>query len=152
VVGESCDQNGNCRGFLWQNGVMTDINSLVLPGSTLYLVNISDINDRGEIAGYAYDPNTGDLPGFLAIPCDASHGNVEGCEVQAEGATAVVNGHAQVTLPESVRQRLRLAGLCRFHFRPIRTHNESKRSEEDHQLDSCAAGENGDAILRIAGG
>jgi len=108
VVGQSCDQSGNCRAFFWQGGVMTDLNALVLPGSSLYLTGASDINNRGEIAGYGYDPSTGDTPAFLAIPCDAAHANVQGCEGQAESAG--VDGpaeRAKVTLPESVREQLR---------------------------------------------
>jgi probable HAF family extracellular repeat protein len=27
VVGESCDANFNCRAFLWQNGLMVDLNT-----------------------------------------------------------------------------------------------------------------------------
>jgi probable HAF family extracellular repeat protein len=118
VVGESCDQNGNCRGILWQDGVMTDINSLVLPGSILYLVNISDINDRGEIAGYAYDPTTGEAPGFLAIPCDAAHAEVEGCMGQPGGASVAADqtsGAPKMTLPENVRKLLQQKrGFGRF--------------------------------------
>lgn len=106
AVGFSCDQNGNCRAVLWKNGVATDLNSLVLPGTTLYLVNASDINDRGEIAGYAYDTSTGDSPGFLAIPCDNAQANLEGCEGQA-AAGAVIDAHDQVMLPEDVREQLR---------------------------------------------
>src|SRR5215472_3464559 len=109
VVGESCDQNGNCRAFIWQDGVMTDLNSLVLPGSALYLVNISDINDRGEVAGYAYDPNTGEGPGFLAIPCDAQHAEVEDCMSRADRTIAAdheTGTHPKITLPENVRQVL----------------------------------------------
>ncbi|MGO9648806.1 MAG: hypothetical protein ACLPOO_12195, partial [Terriglobales bacterium] len=34
VTGQSCDQNGNCRAFLWQDGVMTDLNSLVCQGTS----------------------------------------------------------------------------------------------------------------------
>jgi hypothetical protein len=30
------------------------------------------INDRGEIAGQAFDQNTGDTPAFLAIPVTGS--------------------------------------------------------------------------------
>jgi len=110
VVGLSCDQNGNCRAALWQDGVMTDPNSLVLPGSSLYLVNASDINDRGEIAGNAYDPSTGDSPGFLAIPCDEEHADVEGCKDQADGTSVTLAGAGErptVILPENVREQLR---------------------------------------------
>lgn len=35
VVGMSCTANySNCRGFLWQDGVMTDLNTLVVSGDT----------------------------------------------------------------------------------------------------------------------
>jgi len=54
--------------FLWQNGTMTDLNKLVVPGTTLILTNAQDINDRGEITGQAIDPNTGATVAFEAIP------------------------------------------------------------------------------------
>jgi probable HAF family extracellular repeat protein len=56
------------RGFLWQNGVMTDLNTLVPAGSTLTLQVAGDINDRGEITGAAFDSTTKTSPAFLAIP------------------------------------------------------------------------------------
>ena len=68
VVGQSCDHSGNCRAFLWQNGVMTDINTLITPGSSLYLVSGNDINDEGDIVGQAFDQSSGDSPGFLGDP------------------------------------------------------------------------------------
>ncbi len=118
VVGQSCDQNGNCSGVFWQDGVITDINSLVLPDSSLYIVNVSDINDRGEIAGYAYDPNTGEAPAFLAVPCDAAHAEVENCMGLTGGASAAVDqtrGVPKMTLPENVREQLQQQrGFGRF--------------------------------------
>jgi hypothetical protein len=36
----------------------------------LTLVFANDVNDRGEIAGEAFDPVTGETPAFLAIPTD----------------------------------------------------------------------------------
>jgi len=109
IVGESCDETGNCRGALWLNGVIVDLNSVVLPGTSLYLINISDINNRGEIAGYAYDPRTGEAPGFRAIPCDAVHAEVEGCMGQADGTSAAIDQtgkRSKMTLPENVRELL----------------------------------------------
>jgi len=71
VVGISCanaDGSGVCRAFLWQDGVMTDLNSLVAPGYTNLLTTAQDINDLGVITGRARDPITGERPAFLATP------------------------------------------------------------------------------------
>jgi probable HAF family extracellular repeat protein len=68
VVGVSCNAAGACRAFLWQDGVMTDLNALVAPGYTGQLTTAQDIDDRGEITGRAADPSTGQLPAFLATP------------------------------------------------------------------------------------
>jgi probable HAF family extracellular repeat protein len=68
VVGVSCDASGNCRAFLWQNGVMKDLNTLVAPGYTGILTTAQDINDRGEITGRAFVAATGERPAFLAKP------------------------------------------------------------------------------------
>jgi probable HAF family extracellular repeat protein len=68
VVGVSCDATGNCRAFLWEDGVMKDLNTLVAPGYPAILTTAQDINDRGEITGRAFDPLTGERPAFLATP------------------------------------------------------------------------------------
>ena len=68
VVGDSCDAAGNCRAFLWQNGVMKDLNALVAPGYTGVLTTAQDINDLGAITGRAADPATGGRLAFLATP------------------------------------------------------------------------------------
>ena len=49
VVGQSIGAAGS-RAFLWQDGVMTDLNSAVADGSP-FLIFANDINDHGEIAG-----------------------------------------------------------------------------------------------------
>jgi|HubBroStandDraft_2_1064218.scaffolds.fasta_scaffold16817_2 probable HAF family extracellular repeat protein len=56
------------RAFLWQDGKMIDLNSLIPAGSTLTLQVAGDINDRGEIAGAAFDSAAKKSPAFLAIP------------------------------------------------------------------------------------
>jgi probable HAF family extracellular repeat protein len=68
VVGWSCDSGGNCRAYIWQNNVMTDLNALVPPTSPLYLVIAFAINDEGEIVGQAVQKSTGDVHAFLATP------------------------------------------------------------------------------------
>jgi len=49
VVGQSIGANGS-RAFLWENGVLKNLNDLVAPGSP-FLIYANDINERGEIAG-----------------------------------------------------------------------------------------------------
>ena len=75
VVGISCDPAGSCRAFLWQNGVMTDLNTLVQPGYADVLTTAQDINDLGEITGRAFDPATGARPAFLAVPSQGQSGH-----------------------------------------------------------------------------
>jgi probable HAF family extracellular repeat protein len=73
VVGASCDvTNQICRGYVWQNGVMLDLNDLLPEDSPLYVLLALAINDKGQIAGLAIDTGTGQPHAFLATP-DASH-------------------------------------------------------------------------------
>jgi probable HAF family extracellular repeat protein len=59
VVGDTGDcPNGGGPSFFSENGEpMVDINTLVVPGSDLEIVDAYDINERGEIAGAAMLPN-----------------------------------------------------------------------------------------------
>jgi probable HAF family extracellular repeat protein len=67
VVGRSCDADFNCRAFLWQDGVMTELKQLV-PGYQGTLTIAADIDDLGRISGQAADPATGTLVAFVATP------------------------------------------------------------------------------------
>lgn len=96
VVGISCDANFSCRAFLWERGVMTDLNTLDAPGSSLYLTYGGGINDRGEIAGAAFDLNTGEAPAFLAVP-------ITGLDTTQTPEASV----SRINLPENVREMLR---------------------------------------------
>jgi probable HAF family extracellular repeat protein len=49
VVGESCNASGICRGYLWQDGSIYDLNALVPASDSLDLPFGSNINDSGEI-------------------------------------------------------------------------------------------------------
>jgi probable HAF family extracellular repeat protein len=69
IVGQSIGAAGS-RAVLWQNGVITDLNTLIPQGS-LTLVYANDINSSGDIVGGASNSTTGDSPAFLAIPVRA---------------------------------------------------------------------------------
>jgi len=53
VVGLSRGGPHRFRAFIWQNGVMSDLNTMTLAGS-LFLLYANDINNRGEITGEAF--------------------------------------------------------------------------------------------------
>jgi len=69
IVGISCDADFvDCRAVVWNNGtVPTDLNEL--KGSySAHLESAKDINNKGEITGRAFDPTTGVLTAYLAVP------------------------------------------------------------------------------------
>jgi probable HAF family extracellular repeat protein len=68
VVGISCSAGfASCRAFLWQNGVMTDLNALASPGGP-HLYTANDINDLGLVIGEAIARDTGASVAFTATP------------------------------------------------------------------------------------
>jgi probable HAF family extracellular repeat protein len=101
VTGISCDVTGSiCRAFLWENGIMSDLNDLIASESPLVLINASQINARGQIAGLALEMSSGELHPFLATPRHS--------EVTSEVATNAVRGpRPSVVLPANVRKMLR---------------------------------------------
>ena len=100
VVGTSCTADFDCLAFFWERGVMRNLNDLVAPGFNGVLINGQDINDRGEITGRAFDPATGQLRAYVAVP--VSHSEAETGK-KADSTAA----RAKVVLPEEVRQTLR---------------------------------------------
>ena len=52
--------------FLWENGVMYDLNTLICDGSGWDLVNAADINDAGQIVGWGY--HDGEARAYLLTP------------------------------------------------------------------------------------
>jgi probable HAF family extracellular repeat protein len=74
VVGASFDANFNARAFLWKNGVMTDINTLVPANSPIYMLSACSINSSGEITGLGMTSG-GQFHAYLATPITAGpHG------------------------------------------------------------------------------
>jgi probable HAF family extracellular repeat protein len=84
------------RAFIWQNGVMSDLNSMTVAGSQ-FLLFANDINDSGEITGESFDPNTLAAPAFVGIPVLGGTG---------AAGQAVANGSQIATLPDKVRKHL----------------------------------------------
>jgi len=110
VVGASVSApgpaTGNPRAYLWRNGVMTDLNSLIPADSPLYLLTAFAINNSGEIAGFGVT-DAGDLHGFVAKPC---HGESEGCK--SSGATSNrAEAKLRTPLSEGARKALLQLGL-----------------------------------------
>jgi probable HAF family extracellular repeat protein len=68
VVGQSCDADDNCRAFIWQNGVMADLNDLVGFGYEDVLTTANDIDDFGRITGQGFDATANEFVAFLARP------------------------------------------------------------------------------------
>jgi probable HAF family extracellular repeat protein len=104
VVGWSCAQYiSECSlpsAVLWQNGVITDLNTLIPPGSPLFLDDARTINDWGQIAGEALQISTGEYHAFLATPTTRYW---------------AISERPKVVLPENARkllqQRPRFGGL-----------------------------------------
>jgi len=67
IVGYSNDANSNFHPWIWQNGVTTNLNDLIEPGSALTgpIQLAFDINDHGDITGTT---TTGQA--FVATPID----------------------------------------------------------------------------------
>lgn len=80
VVGATftCPNGGDGRAFVWKNGTIVDLNTVIPPGSPLELVTAISINDRGEIAGAGVPPGvphsqwTSKGHAFLLIPLNGT--------------------------------------------------------------------------------
>jgi probable HAF family extracellular repeat protein len=114
VVGASFELDvADLHGFLWEDGgPIVDLNTLVPPGSSVFVPAAIGINDRGEIAAKGVLSN-GDQRAVLLIPCDEGHRDVEGCDysmVDAPAAVAqttpAVRGTSSRTLPQSLVRRM----------------------------------------------
>jgi hypothetical protein len=95
---QSGDENGDTRAFLWQNGIMTDVNNLIPASSDLQLVTAFQINSRGQINGTAIQKSTGQTRAYLAT--------------STNGGTAHLS--PRITLPNNVRKLLRQRLAIRF--------------------------------------
>lgn len=115
VVGTSCDEAFNCRAFLWQHGVMTDLNTLIPNGSPSVLLEADGINSRGEIVGAAFNMTKGETHAFLATPRHCGFGaECDALAVQGENMAK-----PKVILPEAARRLLQQRQTSRLGVRLI---------------------------------
>ena len=69
IVGQAYNgPNGASHAFIYQDGIMTDLNALMIGNQSLTLLYANDINNEGIIVGGAYDSKTNTYPAFVAIP------------------------------------------------------------------------------------
>jgi probable HAF family extracellular repeat protein len=72
VVGNNFDSNFNwSHGFIWQDGVMTDLNTLIPADSNLFIISASNINEAGQISGMGTvlrGPHAGNIHAYLLTP------------------------------------------------------------------------------------
>ena len=73
--------------FLWENGSMVDLNTLISPNSPFQLYWAPFIDDEGVIGAFGSLAN-GDSHTVLLIPCDENHPGVEGCDYSLVDAAA----------------------------------------------------------------
>jgi probable HAF family extracellular repeat protein len=82
IVGFSQDPAGDddsSVAVVWENGTITDLNTVIPAGSPLFLMEALAINDGGEIAGFGRLAN-GEHRGFLLTPCHAAGASANDCE------------------------------------------------------------------------
>lgn len=111
VVGSTLDSNGNwSHAFIWQDGVMTDLNTLFPANSNLFATMANKITERGQIVGMGTvlsGPHAGETHAFLATPVNASVGT--------SIADVARTTHQKSTLPANVnKELLQRYGLGRF--------------------------------------
>jgi probable HAF family extracellular repeat protein len=74
VVGNDFDSTFNwSHGFIWQDDVTTDLNTLISAESNLFIISASNINDRGQISGMATvqsGPHMGEIHAYLLTPAE----------------------------------------------------------------------------------
>ena len=101
VVGSTFNSQGWSRGFIWQDNVMTDLNTLISGDSNLLIIAASNINERGQISGMATvmsGPDEGKIHAILLTPVDERIG---------ESAADVARTRPGSILP---------AGVCSHHL------------------------------------
>jgi probable HAF family extracellular repeat protein len=101
VVGSTFNSMGWSHGFISQDGVMTDLNTLIPGDSNLFIIAASNINERGQISGMATvmsGPDEGKIHAILLTPVNERIGT---------SVADVARSHPGSILP---------AGVCSHHL------------------------------------
>jgi probable HAF family extracellular repeat protein len=80
IVGRAWGVGGNPNidtAFIWQNGVMHDLNDLIVPNTGAEIVWATAINNQGQITGTGHNA-AGDVVGVLLTPVDVPVGDLNG--------------------------------------------------------------------------
>jgi probable HAF family extracellular repeat protein len=100
VVGSTVDSGFNwSHAFIYQDGVMKDLNTMFPADSNLFATMGNTINERGQISGMATvlsGPHAGEIHAFLATPVEASI---------SKSIADVVPGHPQSHSSHILRER-----------------------------------------------
>jgi probable HAF family extracellular repeat protein len=110
VVGSTLDSKFNwSHAFIWQDGVLTDLDTVFPASANLFPIMGNKINERGQISGMAIvmsGPHKGDVHAFLATPVNERVGT---------SVADVAPTHPESNLSANVnKQLLRRFGLGRF--------------------------------------
>jgi probable HAF family extracellular repeat protein len=102
--------------FLWEQGSMVDLNTLISPNSTFHLYWAGFIDDLGEIGAFGMLPN-GDSHAVLLVPCDENHPGIAGCDYSLVDASAAPSSRPAATKASGPMPSVSLwRRNNRFHF------------------------------------
>jgi probable HAF family extracellular repeat protein len=105
VVGSTFKSGEWSRGFIGQDGVVTDLNTLIPEDSNLLIVAASNINERGQISGMVQvisGPDAGKIHAILLTPSNEHIGRSVADEVPT---------HPKSNVPAQLLQRFGLSRI-----------------------------------------
>lgn len=103
IVGISCTAGfARCRGFLYDHGVMMDLDEMLPDDYADHLFTANDINNDGQITGQSIKAGTEELVAVWLVPD----------ERRRHDSVVAKNGTARVPLPAEARHRVPLRAFA----------------------------------------